>query len=69
MASSNKTPTRIENRLLAALPAKSYERLVPFLERIEFSLGEVLYRPQEPIQYVYFPHRSTISLINALHDG
>jgi hypothetical protein len=69
MTSDENTPTRIENRLLAALPAPSYERLAPLLETIDFYLGQVLYRPQGPIDYVYFPHKSTISLINILQDG
>lgn len=32
-----------ENRLLAALPSDEYERLLPRLEQVSFSLGEVVY--------------------------
>ena len=33
----------VENRLLAALPPDEYERLLPSLQQVSFSLGEVVY--------------------------
>lgn len=57
------------NKLLAALSRKSYERLVPHLELLTFELGDVLYHPKQSIQYVYFPHKTTVSMVTILEDG
>jgi CRP-like cAMP-binding protein len=53
----------ILNRLLAALPRKSYLRLLPGLAPVELVFGEVLYEPGQPIQHVYFPTQSLVSLL------
>lgn len=57
------------NRLLAALPPEEYQRLLPQLEFVSLDLGRVLYQVGQPIDYVYFPHRSMISLVMVLQDG
>jgi CRP-like cAMP-binding protein len=54
------------NRLLATLPKKEYERLLPRLSTVSLVLGEELYEPGEAIKYVYFPNDSIISLISQL---
>ncbi len=54
------------NNLLAALPKKEYEHLLPRLESVTLTLGEVLYRPAESIQYVYFPVNSMVSLLTSV---
>ena len=53
----------ILNSLLAALPRKSYLRLLPGLAPVELVFGEVLYEPDQPIQHVYFPTQSLVSLL------
>jgi len=53
----------IANRLLAALPRKSYLQLASGLVPVELAFGEVLYEPGEPIRDVYFPGRSLVSLL------
>ena len=53
----------IANSMLAALPRKSYLRLVPGLAPVELAFGDVLYEPGEPIRDVYFPGRSLVSLL------
>jgi CRP-like cAMP-binding protein len=53
----------IANSLLAALPSKDYQRLHARLEPVTLTFGEVLYRPGEPIQHVYFPTNSLVSLL------
>jgi CRP-like cAMP-binding protein len=52
-----------------ALPPEEYERLSAYLEPVALPLGEVLYRPEEPITHVYFPSRGTVSVICVLEDG
>lgn len=53
----------IANRLLAALPTKEYQRLLPELELVTLPFGEILYEPGERIRHVHFPNDSIISLL------
>lgn len=59
----------LDNQVLAALPEPECQRLVPYLELVQLDLGEVLHEAYEPIQYVYFPINSVVSLISTLKDG
>jgi len=54
------------NRLLAALPAKEYERLLAGLEPIKLTYGEVLYEPGERMRHVYFPSDCLVSLLTVV---
>jgi CRP-like cAMP-binding protein len=53
------------NRLLAALPAKEYQRLLPELETTTLTFAEVIYAPGDTIRHVYFPNDSIVSLLAA----
>jgi len=57
-----------QNRLLAALPAPEYERLLPHLELVPMPLGEVLYESGGRLQHVYFPTTSIVSLLYVLES-
>jgi CRP-like cAMP-binding protein len=57
------------NRLLTALPAADYERLLPNLKPVTFSLGDVIYESQGHMEYVYFPTTSHVSLLYTMVDG
>jgi CRP-like cAMP-binding protein len=54
------------NRLLAALPAKEYERLLAGFEPIKLLYGEVLYEPGEQMRHVYFPSDCVVSLLTVV---
>jgi CRP-like cAMP-binding protein len=54
------------NRLLASLPANSYQRLRAQLEPIALTFGQILYEPGAPIRQVYFPVDCLISLLTAV---
>ncbi|MFI5806818.1 Crp/Fnr family transcriptional regulator [Streptomyces sp. NPDC051561] len=54
------------NRLLAALSKSGREELLPHLELIELTAGELLYRPGERIETVYFPLIGVISIVTDL---
>jgi len=62
-------PTAPENRLLAALPDDEYERLLPRLQQVSFSLGEVVYEFGGHLDYVYFPTTSIVSLLYTMENG
>jgi CRP-like cAMP-binding protein len=56
------------NRLLATLPKKEYQRLLPQLKSTELTFGDVLYDPGDTIKHVYFPNDSIISLLSAVGE-
>jgi CRP-like cAMP-binding protein len=58
-----------ENRLLAALPADEYERLLPDLTRVPLALGAALYESGSPLRHVYFPVSGLVSLLYTTEDG
>jgi len=58
-----------ENKLLAALSANCYKRLLPDLETVTFPIGEILYHPKQLIKYVYFPRWAAVSMVNIFEDG
>lgn len=57
------------NRLLAALPANEYERMLPSLESISLKIRDNLYQPDETIEYVYFPLTGMASILVMMSDG
>jgi CRP-like cAMP-binding protein len=54
------------NSLLAALPRKSYRRLLSGLTPVDLVFGDVLYEPGSPIRDVYFPSQSLVSLLTVV---
>ena len=58
-----------KNRLLAALPRNEYERLLPALQPISFSLGKVVYEFGGHLDYVYFPTTAIVSLLYTMENG
>ena len=69
MSVSVKPTVPSENRLLAALPNDEYERLLPSLQQVSFSLGEVVYEFGGHLDYVYFPTTSIVSLLYTMENG
>ena len=58
-----------QNQLFRALPDGARERVFPFLELVEMSLGHVLYESGDKMQHVYFPIDSIISLLYVMENG
>ncbi|MFZ6862715.1 Crp/Fnr family transcriptional regulator [Undibacterium sp. Ji67W] len=59
----------LHNHLLAAIPAASLKRLVSHLELVEMPLGQTLYEADMPIEHVFFPTTSVVSLLYVLENG
>ncbi|MEA5601980.1 Crp/Fnr family transcriptional regulator [Nostoc sp. UHCC 0252] len=57
------------NKLLAALPASDYERLVPHLKPVPLPVQRILYEAAEPITHVYFPDKAVVSIVTTMEDG
>jgi CRP-like cAMP-binding protein len=58
-----------ENHLLNTLPEEDYQRLVPNLHKVDFSLGQVIYESGELLDSVYFPTTSVISFLYTTEEG
>ncbi|MCP9495858.1 MAG: ATP-binding protein [Pyrinomonadaceae bacterium MAG19_C2-C3] len=60
---------RLDNRLLAALPAEEHERLLSQMDYVSLRLREVLHEPDDIIRYVYFPSDCVVSLVSNMESG
>ncbi len=58
-----------KNYILNALPEEDFNRLLPDLKPVYLPHGQVLYSPDEPIEYVYFPNNSVLSVVAITADG
>ena len=58
-----------ENQLLGALSTEDLTHLVPGLEQIAFSLGDILYEPGGPLDYLYFLTSCIVSLVYTMETG
>lgn len=65
----SKQNASVPNRLLAALPPKEYERLLPKFEEVELKFGTIIYKLGETFRHVYFPNSGIISLLAAVDDN
>jgi CRP-like cAMP-binding protein len=61
-------PDRINNRLLLALPKEKLDCIRPNLELVDLPRGQILLRPNELIDYLYFPEEGMVSLVLHLED-
>ena len=57
------------NRMLDSLPPDDFKRFVPHLQEATFPLSTVLFRPEDEIEYAYFPTTCIVSLLTQLEDG
>jgi hypothetical protein len=55
--------------LLASLSEPVLSRLLPHLERVQMSVGDVIYQFGSQSQHVWFPADSIVSLIYDMEDG
>lgn len=64
-----KPRTAKQNRLLDALPAAVYQRLLPCLELVALPLGQILFPHPGRMRHAYFPTTSVVGLSYALERG
>jgi len=65
----SKVSSHRSNRLLASLPAESFERLHPHLQLIAMPLGQILHKQHVAFEHVFFPTTAAVSLVAVLKDG
>ena len=57
------------NRILAALPTATYERIMAQMEHVSVASGQLAYDVNKPIKFVYFPLTGVFSLVTFMEDG
>src|SRR4051794_25320180 len=59
----------VRNRLLAALTLDTFWLLQPHLEPVPLELRQWVIETQQPIQHVYFPEDSIVSILADTAEG
>lgn len=62
-------PVQTENRLLAALPGKEFDRLAARMPVVPFGTRDLMYRAGAAIDSVYFPVDGVFSQVVVMDDG
>ena len=57
-----------KNGILSSLPLADYTRLLPKLERVKLTRGDLVYRANREIEAVYFPEDTVVAMVDTLHD-
>lgn len=57
------------NLLLKQLPNTFFRRLVPHMKKAALTAGEFILRPDETVEWIYFPETAAISELQILEDG
>jgi CRP-like cAMP-binding protein len=62
-------PGPLSNKLLASLPHKDLQLLIPHLASVQLAQGTVLAEPDFEIDHAYFPFSGAVSLLVVMRDG
>lgn len=60
---------KLLNFLLSALSAEDSAVLMPHMEEVNLSGGDVLFHVDDPVDYLYFPGSACISIVTEMSDG
>lgn len=58
-----------KNKILSQLEGQDLQDIRDALEPFEMPSGKVLFHPDEPIDYLYFPNEAVISVMASTEDG
>ena len=58
-----------DNQLLRSLSLDDYHELRRHLRPVGFRSGSILYEPEDPVDWVYFPESGLVSLISIMRSG
>jgi CRP-like cAMP-binding protein len=62
-------PLPPQNKILAALPSKEYNRLLSHLTPVSLHSGDTLYKTKDRIKHVYFVNGAVVSLVTHMEEG
>jgi len=57
------------NQLLNSLEPAAFERVAKRLKRVKLRAKEVVYKPNEPIEHVFFPENAVLCLMTVMSNG
>jgi CRP-like cAMP-binding protein len=57
------------NQLLRLVPAADSQELSSHLQAVSLASGEILYEPDYPVEWVYFPTTAVLSVVTVMMDG
>lgn len=57
------------NRLLRSLTSADHQALSRHMRPMTFKQGAVLYQPEDPVDWVYFPEEGLVSLLSVMISG
>jgi CRP-like cAMP-binding protein len=60
---------RPANAFLRNLPATAFEALQERLQPVELKIGDVLYQPEDRIEWIYFPLTCLLSILTTAENG
>ena len=63
------TPRDLDNMILAALPREEGSQLRQYLQIVPLKCGTVLWEPNQPIEFVYFPVSGMVSFVVVMRNG
>jgi CRP-like cAMP-binding protein len=63
------TQTNTANQLLNSLEPAAFERLAKNLTRVRLRQKDVVYKPNQPIDHVFFPENTVLCLMTVMSDG
>jgi CRP-like cAMP-binding protein len=58
-----------DNLILSALPEQEYQRFVDCLEPVSLSMDEILSKPNQKSESLYFPTQGVVSLLSVMSNG
>jgi hypothetical protein len=59
----------IRNTILQAIPDSEYSLLRSHLQTVRLEHEQVLFQPNQPIEYCYFPNSGMVSMVVVTSDG
>ena len=63
------TNLRNKNFILSGLPEAEYREIAPDIQSVEMNRNDIINRPYEHVQYVYFPETSLVSSVKIFENG
>jgi cAMP-binding proteins - catabolite gene activator and regulatory subunit of cAMP-dependent protein kinases len=66
---TEKKTLRTKNQILSQLDEPTLAQVAHALKEIELPSGEIIFRPDEPIDYLYFPNEAVVSVMASTEEG
>ena len=63
------TITRTPNRLLSVLQPSDFSQVAKTLTRVKLRPKQIVYKPNAPLDYIYFPEDTVLCLLTLMSNG